>query len=413
MALSEAAGSSTTAADQMANRAWAWGRIVGLDMARWLALIGMIATHALVAVTPEGAVTLPQSIAGGRASALFAVLAGVSMALMSGRRRPLAGRELRGVAAGLLVRAALIAAIGLVLREFGSSIAIILTYYGALFALGVLFLRLRARTLALLAACWVVLAPLISFWLRPMLPEREYGSPSASDLVHPVQLATELLFTGYYPAFTWLAYLLVGMAVGRSALDRSRTGVVLLVVGSAVAAGASLVSGALLGRPGVMGELEATLSSPPGRGGLELTLEHGLFGTIPTGSGWWLAVATPHSGTTFDLARTGGSALAVIGACLLVSRVAPRTLAVVFGAGAMPLTLYSLHVILRSPDLLPGDDPATFGTHVLLVTMIGAAYRLMRRSGPLERMVAAAAAVVRRRVEDRLTPSPDSPAARP
>ena len=74
------------------------GRIVGIDAARYLALVGMIATHALVSTTPDGGATLAQQIAGGRASALFAVLAGTTLALASGGRTPFHGRAL-GVAA--------------------------------------------------------------------------------------------------------------------------------------------------------------------------------------------------------------------------------------------------------------------------------------------------------------------------
>jgi hypothetical protein len=380
------------------NRAWASNRIVGLDMARWFALVGMIATHALVTTGPDGHVTVTQSIAGGRASALFAVLAGVSMALMSGGRQPLAGRELRGAAAGLLVRAALIAGLGLLLADLGTTIAIILTYYGVLFALGVPFLKLRTRTLAVLAVVWTLGAPVVSHWLRMTLPEATHGSPTLSDLRAPVQLVTELLFTGWYPAFTWLAYLLMGLAVGRAAVDTVRTAVVLLVLGASVAATATVVSQALLARPGVEAELVATLPLPPGRGGFTALLEHGLQGVTPTGSEWWLTVVAPHSGTPLDLAQTGGSALAVIGACLLVSRLAPRQLAVVFGAGAMPLTLYTLHVVLRSPGLLDADEPQTFWMHVLIVSVIGAAFRLADVSGPLERAVAVISGGVRRRV---------------
>ena len=48
-------------------------------MARCLALLGMVATHVLFARGPDGDLALPQAIAGGRAAALFAVLAGVSL----------------------------------------------------------------------------------------------------------------------------------------------------------------------------------------------------------------------------------------------------------------------------------------------------------------------------------------------
>lgn len=59
----------------------ATGRVVGLDVARCLALIGMIATHILNS-TGEDGITVTQQLAGGRASALFAVLAGVSLSLI-------------------------------------------------------------------------------------------------------------------------------------------------------------------------------------------------------------------------------------------------------------------------------------------------------------------------------------------
>ena len=379
-------------------RAWVSGRIVGLDVARWWALMGMVATHALVSLRPGGTeVAFAQWVAGGRASALFAVLAGVSMALMSGGQDPLRGAARRRVSRGLAVRAAIVFVIGLALAELGTTIVVILAYYGALFLLGLPFLGLRPLALAAWALGWALVAPLVSFWLRPHLPAPIDASPRFADLGQPVLLANQLLFTGWYPAFTWLAYLLLGLAVGRSALDRPRTAGWLVGVGSVLAATSYAVSRALLDRPGVKGELTATL--PPGlnRGGLELTLDHGLPGSTPTGSGWWLAVLTPHSGTPLDLLHTGGCALMVLGSCLLVSRIAPRALAIVFGAGAMTLTLYSLHVVLRSPDLLDADSPGTFWAHVLLLSGIGAAYRVADRSGPLERLVAGAARWAQRR----------------
>ena len=71
----------------------------------------MVATHVL---DERGRRRRPdptaQWLAGGRASALFAVLAGVSLALMSGGTTPVAGRPLDAAAAGLAVRALLIAA---------------------------------------------------------------------------------------------------------------------------------------------------------------------------------------------------------------------------------------------------------------------------------------------------------------
>lgn len=361
------------------------GRVVGLDMARCLALIGMIATHALVAVDEDG-VTFVQQLAGGRASALFAVLAGVSLALMTGGSTPLRGREREAAAGGLVVRALIVAGIGMALGGLGSGIAIILTYYGLLFLLGIPFLRLRARSLAVLSGIWLLVVPVLSHLLRPHLPDPTLASPRFEMLTAPWHLVTELAFTGYYPVVPWMAYLLVGMAVGRLDLSRTSNAVRVLVPGALVAAASWFLSEALLARPGVMETLQRTYDAPRA-GELDEVLAHGLFGTTPTGSWWWLAVKAPHSGTPFDLAHTIGSALLVIGACLLVTRLAPKVIAVLFGAGAMTLTLYSLHVVMRTPQIWPEDNTETFLKHVLLVVSIGALFRLRAIRGPLEAIV--------------------------
>lgn len=374
------------------------GRVVGLDVARCLALLGMIATHTLLSSTPDGGVTVIQSIAGGRASALFAVLAGVSLALMTGRRHPPTGRAFLGSAAGVAVRALLIAAIGLLLGGLEHGVAVILTYYGVLFCLGIPFLSLRAPALAALAGVWAVAAPVLSHLLRPSLPERGFDSPSFAMLDEPVRLLSELTFTGYYPAVPWMTYLLAGMAIGRLDLRRARTATWLLVTGVAVAVLAKVVSAALVDRPGVLRELRETFTGPASADTFAASLEHGLYGVTPTGSWWWLAVASPHSGTPFDLLHTAGSALAVIGGCLLVGRVALRLWAVAFGAGVMTLTLYSLHLVVRAFAPWPDDSTGTFLKHVVMVVVIGAAYRLAGRSGPVERLVTAAASATRRAV---------------
>ncbi|MDV3297196.1 MAG: DUF1624 domain-containing protein [Brachybacterium paraconglomeratum] len=371
------------------------GRVVGLDIARAAALVGMMATHILPAFDLEG-VTTSHQIASGRASALFAVLAGVSIALMSGRQVPHRGRTLAATSAGLTVRALLIAVIGLALGEVDSGIAVILTYYGMLFLLTIPFLRLGAAPLAMLAAGWLVAAPVMSHLVRPHLPPATYDNPTVGSLADPWQLLTELTFTGYYPAVPWLAYALAGMAVGRLALGSWRTTVALGAVGALGAAASTLVSATLLDRPGVTRELMTTFEGPGLRESLALTLDNGLYGTTPTGSWWWLAVDSPHTATPFDLAHTIGTSLLAIAVGVAVGRLAPRLLAVAFGAGAMTLTLYSAHVASRAPGLWDGEDVGTFVGQVAVVLVVGAAYRLARRRGPLEAFVGETQAVVRR-----------------
>jgi hypothetical protein len=372
---------------------------VGVDVARCLALLGMMATHILPGVV-DGRVPLAQQLAGGRASSLFAVLAGTSLVLLTRSRSPLRGREWRASYAGITVRAALVALLGLLLGEVDSGIAVILTYYGVLFLLAGPFLAVTTRRILMVLVVWVVLAPVVSFALRSVLPATTYAVPSFGMLREPGLLTLDLLLTGYYPALTWLPYLLLGIVVGRLDLGSLRAPGLLAGVGAAAVAAGVVVSDALLSRPGVRGELVRTFAGDGWRGDLATTLVHGLYGVVPAAeaprSWWWLAVRAPHSGTTPDVLVTGGSALVVLALCLLIGRAAPRVCRVAFGAGAMTLTLYSLHVVLRSEGLWDGRETSTFIGQAVLVLVIGAAYALAGHRGPLERLVGVAFSDVRR-----------------
>ena len=177
------------------------------------------------------------------------------------------------------------------------------------------------------------------------------------------------------------------MAVGRLDLTRPATARDLGVVGVCLAAVSWAGSTLLVARPGVEQRLAETLTGPYA-GDLDYGLAHGLYGTTPTGTWWGLAVDAPHSGTPFDLAQTIGSALVVISLSLLLGRRWPRAVSVLAGAGAMTLTLYSLHLVLRSPGLLSDPSLPAFLAHVAFVLGVGALYRLAGRGGPLERSVA-------------------------
>ena len=216
-------------------------------------------------------------------------------------------------------------------------------------------------------------------------------------------ILVELFLTGTYPVLTWTTYLFAGLAVGRIHLRRVSVAAKLLVGGAALAVIAKLASAVLLSLVG--GRSELASSTEPLRGPVDDLLAAGLYGTTPPGDWRWLAVSAPHSGTTFDLAHTIGTSLAVLGLCLLLARVLPRwSLVPLAAVGSMTLTLYTLHVLAVAEDSpLLTDDPQT-----LWLWHVGAA--LVRRHrpgavlvgrGPLEAVAAwlsrqAAAAVGRR-----------------
>lgn len=371
-------------------------RVVGVDVARCLALLGMVVAHLREpydATAPAGVDALFQVVAG-RSSALFAVLAGVSLVLAHPADGPRGG--LTQDRAALTVRAGLVALLGLLLGIPATGVAVILTYYGVLFLLALPVLRWSARSLGALALAWGIASPVVSHLLRPHLPPPTYQVPSPLSLSDPLQLLSELTVTGYYPVLTWATYLFAGMAAGRLVRRRPSWGKRLALWGAwlAVAAlSASLVATRHAGvRSVLLGSYEG-VQPVSGWASLETVLRHGFYGTAPTGSWWWLGVWAPHSGTWADLAHTTGTALLVLGlAVWLVDDLAPiarRPCQVVFGAGTMTLTLYATHVVVLA---LPGALPLTHDlrAHVLGLLTVGAVFGALRARGPLELLVSRA-----------------------
>jgi uncharacterized membrane protein len=368
------------------------GRLVGVDVARTLALLGMVVAHTvdeLDASAPGGVDPWFQLVAG-RSAALFAVLAGVSVALATRTAPRAAPQQLRRLRRQVMVRALLVAVVGLVLGGLPHDIAVILTAYGVLFLVAVPVLHWRARPLALLALAWGLLGPVLSMLLREGLPESSYAVPSLLSFFSPVDLVLELLVTGYYPVLTWAPYLLAGMAVGRLDLRSGRVAGALAVGGALLASAALAVSAVVTARPAVRADLLAATDLDTW-GQLDTMLRQGMFGVHPTEPPWWLLVWSPHSGSLVDLAHTTGTSLLVLGGCLLLVRPlrlsARRATAVAFGAGTMTLTLYAVHVVVLS---VPEEEwPALHATSLHLVGLlaVGALTLAAGRRGPLETAV--------------------------
>ena len=139
-------------------------RVVALDIARGLAVLGMAAAHT-VSLPGEIRLNDPSTwveIVSGRSSILFAVLAGISIAIMTGRTRIPADTEIGRLRLQLVARGLVIFAIGLALELLGTSIAVILTFYGAVYAVAILFIGVRVRNLLIWAAVLAVAGPALT-----------------------------------------------------------------------------------------------------------------------------------------------------------------------------------------------------------------------------------------------------------
>jgi len=365
------------------------GRLLGIDVARSLALIGMMSVHIFFpAFAPDGSMHPAYVIAAGRSAALFATLAGVGIALASGGSTPYGGRRLRGARAGVLARSVLLVALGLLLGKVDSPPLVILAYYGLLFVVAIPFLAMSVRGLAAIAVSCALLTPLASHWLRLVVSPTPIAEPGGRDILK------ELFLTGTYPALTWTTYLFAGLAIGRSNLRRSGVAGALLIGGAVVAVVAKVVSAVLLGAAGGVDRLQASL---PADNFLSKETGHwvreGLFGTTPTTDWRWLLISSPHSGTTLDLVHTSATSAAVIGACILLTRVLPRWSYVPLAAtGSMTLTLYTAHVLAltKGSPLLMTDQLHFWLANVAVAIVVATFWRVLIGRGPLEWLFAGA-----------------------
>ncbi|MEW1920183.1 heparan-alpha-glucosaminide N-acetyltransferase domain-containing protein [Pseudarthrobacter oxydans] len=374
------------------------GRLHGIDAARGLALLGMMATHLLPTFESNAGLT-PTWIGltfSGRAAALFAVLAGVGLALSTGKHKPVQGPDLTAARRGIALRALVIAAVGLTLGGLEVNLAIILVHYAVLFLCVLPFLGMGLKRLCGWAGGWILGSPVLAYMLRPWLlaaePPLKLGhNPSWEDLATPSRLLADVFFTGYYPAFQWLSYLLVGLIVGRLVLGRAMVPVVLLVAGSVVAVLAKTLGVTAMESWGGRAALEEVLNSPGYP--LDSVLQVNLTGIPQEGSWWWLASAAPHSATTLDLLHTSAVAVAVIGACLLLGRLAEWVdldlLLPLRGAGAMTLSLYTVHVWVVSGFYLKPlpagwTEDGMYFAQAATAMIVGIVFVLLKWRGPLE-----------------------------
>ncbi|GHD07351.1 heparan-alpha-glucosaminide N-acetyltransferase domain-containing protein [Zhihengliuella salsuginis] len=387
-------------------------RLAGVDAARGLALLGMMATHIVPLVTQDATGGYTPTWAAdwfaGRASALFAVLAGVGLALLTGGAR--AAGPLGGARRGVVVRALLIAGIGLACGMLDTNVAVILTHYGLLFLAAVPFLGAAPRTLAAWAAGWLVLAPVVLYAAVPFVmagvaPYDVGGSPVFADLTRPATLAADLLFTGYYPVVVWVGFLLVGLWAGRLDLSRPPIALALALGGAALAAVAEVSSRWLLQLPGAAPSLAAAAGLDTRQ--LQLGVETGYYFPPVVDSPWWFALAAPHTSAPLDLLHVTGAALATLGACqlaamglaALLGRYGDALLWPLTGAGTITLTLYVGHLIALDvlSDVtasMPRLDLYLWFAAACLVA--GVAVRFLAIRGPLEAIVHRAASGVRR-----------------
>ncbi|MCW2879551.1 MAG: hypothetical protein JWQ95_3651 [Sphaerisporangium sp.] len=361
----------------------ATGRLAGVDLARALAVFGMFAVH----VGPD-----PSNVGGilggllalfqGRSSALFATLAGLSLVLISGRGRPKSGREGRRVRVRIALRAVILIVLGTAMTMLGTHISVIIPYYGVYFLLALPLLRCRAGTLAVAAAAVALAGPFLTF--APMvLPGSWLDTFAAYDPVNRLDGRgfIDLVLVGAYPAVTWMSYVLAGMALGRIDLEaapvRRRLAALGCVLGLAGYGGSWLVLN-------VFTDLHVAVDAAAAARGPASGADH--EGSLTER----LLVASPHSGTAFELAGNIGVAVIVIVAAVAAMAALPRLRRIsgpVIALGTMSLSAYVAHILMiRLVDLqgLLGSTVAVLVVLIVATTAFATVWSRFFRRGPLE-----------------------------
>lgn len=225
-------------------------RIEGYDLARALAIFGMVIVNFNITMT-FGAETPPSpewlrvltSLIEGRAAALFVIIAGVGLSL--GARRALASRDAEQLAAvrrRLWKRAIFLFIGGLLFALVWP--ADILHFYGLYISIGALLITLPNRTLLGVAA-FTVLAFVGLLAILDYESGWDFDTLNYQDFWTPVGQLRNLLFNGFHPVVPWQAFLVVGIWLGRRNLRDSTVRRRLLLGGAILALGAEAASAGL------------------------------------------------------------------------------------------------------------------------------------------------------------------------
>lgn len=344
-------------------------RLHGLDLARGLAMLGMFVAHT-AAAGPYAQGTWLGTVLGwshGRSSILFALLAGVSLGILTGRTRPYTGEAAVHARIRVLVRGVVLLAVTGFLAVLDGQVIVILAYYSAWFFLALPFAWWHPRRLFALAAVVAVLGPPLRWALSAAFPPLLL----VLDTYDINDFFVEALVSGGYPGLTYMVFVFVGLGLAR--LDLGAVAVELRLV--AIGVGLAVVG--YLGGLAASGALGLDALAPVELPEYDETL-------VPAAD---LVAIWPHSGSTFEILGSGGVALAVTGLCLLVPDVAARTvLAPLAAVGAMSLTAYSAHVVVLAliPTMVAADSAVPAVVLVIGSLALCWAWRAGVGRGPLE-----------------------------
>ena len=197
-------------------------RIIGIDVARALAVIGMIVVNFKIVIGENG-LSWVKSFVGifdGKAAATFVVLAGVGLALMTNSAIKNNDKsKLKIVRNRILKRALFLFIIGISYITIWP--ADILHFYGIYMLIIILLLTSKERTIIISAISLIIVFPmLLPFWNYEIgwnFETLEYqGFWTINGFIR------NLFFNGFHPVIPWTSFMLFGYWFGKQDLNNDK-----------------------------------------------------------------------------------------------------------------------------------------------------------------------------------------------
>jgi uncharacterized protein len=347
-------------------------RIIGLDVARALAVIGMIIVNFKVVFGAEGQSWAKSfaSIFDGKAAATFVVLAGVGLALMTNSAIKHKDRHKLQIAKIRIAKKALFLFV-LGLSYIAIWPADILHFYGIYMVIILMVLPFKERTILILGSTLIFFYPmLVIFWNYET--GWDFISLNYQDFWTFKGFIRNLFFNGFHPVMPWTAFMLFGYWFGKQDLHNDKFIKKTFLLSTLIFISIQILSYLSI----------SFLAEGNQEAALELTE---ILGT------------NPMPPLPFYMFNGISIAFAIISACILIARRFEDS--IIIGAlhktGQLALTFYIAHVIigmgiieLVAPEKM-GNYTVEFSVSYALVfsllcIVFAVIWRKYKKSGPLE-----------------------------
>jgi uncharacterized membrane protein YeiB len=197
-------------------------RIIGIDVARSLAVIGMIIVNFKVVFGENGQSWVKSfaSVFDGKAAATFVVLAGVGLALMTNSAiKNNDQAKIKVAQIRIIKRALFLFVVGI------SYIAIwpadILHFYGVYMAITIVLLTSKEKNILISAIALIALFPLLMIFLNYEIGWN-FDTLDYQDFWTFKGFIRNLFFNGFHPVIPWTSFMLFGYWFGKQDLHNDK-----------------------------------------------------------------------------------------------------------------------------------------------------------------------------------------------